>query len=65
MFRKIRNQILVQGTLKKKHYFEGWYYKQVSSNERRVISFIPGISLIDDDFHSFVQYIYGLFCLYS
>lgn len=58
MFKKIRNPILVQGTIKKKHYFEGWYYKQVSSNEKKVISLIPGISLIDDDLHSFVQYIF-------
>lgn len=61
MFKKIRNPMLVQGTFKKKHYFEGWYYKQVSSNEKKVISLIPGISLIDDDLHSFVQYIFVSF----
>lgn len=58
MLRKIRYPILFQGNLKKKHYFEGWYYKQVSKDKREVISFIPGISLFDNDHHSFVQYIF-------
>ena len=58
MLRKIRYPILFQGSFKKKNYFEGWYYKQVSSDERAVISFIPGISLFDNDHHSFVQYIF-------
>ncbi len=59
--KKIINPILFQGNLKKKHYFEGWYYKQISTNDRNVISFIPGISLFDDDPHSFVQYIFVSF----
>lgn len=59
MLDKIKNPILFQGNLKKKHYFEGWYYKQVSKDERTVISFIPGISLSKDDDHSFVQYIFS------
>ena len=49
MLRKIRYPILFQGNLKKKNYFEGWYYKQVSKDEKEVISFIPGISLFDND----------------
>ncbi|WP_035795104.1 tocopherol cyclase family protein [Clostridium akagii] len=59
--KKIKNPILFQGDLKKKHYFEGWYYKQISNDEKNVISFIPGISLFDDDPHSFVQYIFVSF----
>lgn len=55
--RKITHPIVFQGSLKKKHYFEGWYYKQVSQDEKSVISFIPGISTSQDDPHSFVQYI--------
>lgn len=55
---KIKYPILFQGNLKKRHYFEGWFYKQVSEDEKSVISFIPGISLFDNDLHSFVQYMY-------
>ncbi|MER2174313.1 MAG: tocopherol cyclase family protein [Carnobacterium sp.] len=58
MFDKIRNPILFQGTLTKKNYFEGWYYKQVSIDEKNSISFIPGVSLFKGDEHSFIQYIY-------
>jgi len=58
MLKKIREPILFQGDFKKKNYFEGWYYKQVSKNGRDVISFIPGISLFNNDLHSFVQYIF-------
>ncbi|MEI7885485.1 MAG: tocopherol cyclase family protein [Clostridia bacterium] len=58
---KIYKHILFQGNLQKKHYFEGWYYKQVAEDEQQVISFIPGISLFADDPHSFVQYIFVSF----
>ena len=53
--RKDRN--LFQGNLNKKNYFEGWYYKQVSTDGKTAISFIPGISLHASDPHCFVQYI--------
>ncbi|MGO4993997.1 tocopherol cyclase family protein [Jeotgalibaca porci] len=53
--RKDRN--LFQGNLSKKNYFEGWYYKQVSTNGKTAISFIPGISLNASDPHCFIQYI--------
>jgi tocopherol cyclase len=55
---KIRKPLLFQGNNKKENYFEGWYYKQVSMDHKRVISFIPGISLFNNDVHSFIQYIY-------
>ena len=58
---KIRNPLLFQGNMKDKNYFEGWYYKQVSVDEKKVISFIPGVSLAMNDAHSFVQYIYVSF----
>lgn len=48
---------LFQGHLNKKNYFEGWYYKQVSTDGKTAISFIPGISLHASDPHCFVQYI--------
>ncbi|MBE0601135.1 MAG: hypothetical protein IH607_05055 [Firmicutes bacterium] len=31
--------------LRRKNYFEGWYYKQVSADERTVLSLIPGVSV--------------------
>jgi len=56
--KKIIHPLLFQGNNRSKGYFEGWYYKQVSKDEKRVISFIPGISLFDNDVHCFVQYIF-------
>lgn len=57
MPQKIKKDILFQGNLDKRNYFEGWYYKQVSSDKKTSISFIPGISLNPNDSHSFIQYI--------
>lgn len=50
-----KNPILFQGTKKKNHYFEGWYYKAVSNDEQTTIALIPGISLYKDDTHAFIQ----------
>ncbi len=47
-----------QGNLKKSHYFEGWYFKQVSSDFSSVLAIIPGISLAGEP-HSFIQVIDG------
>lgn len=57
MLEKVKHPILFQGNLNKKNYFEGWYFKQVSSNQKTSLSFIPGVSLNKDDPHSFIQYI--------
>lgn len=57
---KILHPELFQGNLKKKNYFEGWYFKHVSKNLDNVFSFIPGISLSDNDPHSFIQVINGI-----
>jgi tocopherol cyclase len=51
---------IFQGNLKKKNYFEGWYFKNVSKDLSNVYSFIPGISLSNDDPHSFIQVINGV-----
>ncbi len=48
-----------QGNLKNKRYFEGWYFKHVSSDLKEVWSFIPGISINEKDPHSFIQVING------
>ena len=39
----------------KNNFFEGWYYKQVSLDEKNIISFIPGVSLNETESHSFIQ----------
>lgn len=50
---------IFQGNLKKSNYFEGWYFKQVSSDFREVLSVIPGVSLAKDR-HAFIQIIDGI-----
>jgi hypothetical protein len=47
-----------QGSLKKKNYFEGWYYKAVAPEGRRMLALIPGVSLGSDP-HAFLQIIDG------
>ena len=44
-----------QGNKKKDNYFEGWYYKLVSKDQSYTIAFIPGVSLVTDDAHAFIQ----------
>lgn len=56
MVSKLKNPIIFQGNLMQKRYFEGWYFKQVSADKKTSISIIPGISLNEEDAHSFVQY---------
>jgi tocopherol cyclase len=41
--------------LARKEYFEGWYYKQVTPDERTVISFIPGLSVRGGKASPFIQ----------
>jgi tocopherol cyclase len=55
MISRIYRPELFQGSLKKKKYFEGWYFKHVKSDGSRIISVIPGISITRNDPHSFVQ----------
>jgi tocopherol cyclase len=57
---KIYNTEIFQGNLKRKNYFEGWYYKHVSNDLSHVYSFIPGISISGNDSHSFIQVINGV-----
>ncbi|PKL92929.1 MAG: hypothetical protein CVV21_00880 [Candidatus Goldiibacteriota bacterium HGW-Goldbacteria-1] len=48
---------MFQGISRKKHYFEGWYYKNVSADSSSAIAVIPGISIVDkNDTHSFIQF---------
>ncbi|MBP9758124.1 hypothetical protein KBD45_00375 [Candidatus Dojkabacteria bacterium] len=51
---------IFQGKLHSKHYFEGWYFKNVSKNLGSVYSFILGISLNSKKPHAFIQVINGI-----
>lgn len=51
--------MLFQGHLKKKHYFEGWYFKQVTGDLLYTVAIIPGISIVKNDPHAFIQVMDG------
>jgi len=57
---KIFNTEVFQGNFKKNRYFEGWYFKNVSSDTNSVYAFIPGVSLGGKNSHSFIQIINGI-----
>ncbi len=57
---RIFRPAMFQGTHKKKDYFEGWYFKNVSADQGEVLSVIPGISFDRNDPHAFVQLINGI-----
>lgn len=59
MFRRLYNPEVFQGNLRKKHYFEGWYFKQVTQDKSYTFSFIPGVSLVENDPHAFIQIMNG------
>lgn len=45
---------------KTRRYFEGWYFKVVSADERQALAFIPGISMsASGERHAFVQVMNG------
>jgi len=48
-----------QGNLRKKNYFEGWYFKQVTRDLSDTVSVIPGISIVKSDPHAFIQVVNG------
>ncbi len=57
---KLYHPEIFQGSLSKKKYFEGWYFKLVTTDERQAIAIIPGIAIYDDaDRHAFIQIING------
>jgi hypothetical protein len=57
--KRIFNPPVFQGSLRKKRYFEGWYFKNVSPDTSTVYSFIPGVTLSKDP-HAFIQIINGI-----
>lgn len=54
---KIIKPFIEQGTITKKNYFEGWYFKQVNQELDKTISFIFGYSTNAKNPHSFIQVI--------
>lgn len=56
-----QNASIFQGNLKKKHYFEGWYFKLVNSQQQEVLAIIPGIATTNDsqESHAFIQILDG------
>lgn len=52
---KIFHPEVFQGSLRKKNYFEGWYFKHVSAGADDAFAVIPGVSL-SEDAHAFIQY---------
>ncbi len=52
-------EMTFKGNLRKKRYFEGWYYKLVSKNLKHSLSIISGISLNKIDPHAFIQVVYS------
>jgi hypothetical protein len=59
---RIRHPEIFQGNLKKRHYFEGWYYKIISADLQTRFAFIPGISLDNktNTSHAFIQVFNGI-----
>lgn len=55
--RKIWNPGIFQGKGKKKDYFEGWYFKSVSNDEKTAFAIIPGLSVTRDHqkSHAFIM----------
>lgn len=56
--RAILNPGTYHGTRQKPPFFEGWYFKLVSADERHKIAIIPGV-ILGKDQHAFVQVIDG------
>ncbi len=49
-----------QGWGKKKKYFEGWYFKLISADEKNAYAFIPGIAMDENgNCHAFIQVLDG------
>jgi hypothetical protein len=52
-----KDPLIFQGKKKNEKYFEGWYFKQVSSDLKNIVSIIPGISKGRECSHAFIQII--------
>ena len=59
MFKNILTPGSYHGLHKKPPFFEGWYYKLVSADEKHKLAIIPGV-ILGQDAHSFVQVLEGV-----
>lgn len=50
---------MYHGFNKKPPFFEGWYYKLISADERHKVALIPGV-ILGQDAHAFVQVLNGV-----
>lgn len=58
---KLFHPEIFQGSLSRRKYFEGWYYKMVSADEMKAIAIIPGIALFNKkERHAFIQVFNGV-----
>lgn len=58
MSRRLFHPEYFQGQRKKKHYFEGWYFKCISADRKRAIAIIPGMAIDPQGaHHAFIQVI--------
>ncbi len=57
LLKKLFDPAIYQGKSKKKNYFEGWYYKLISKEQRHALAVIPGVSFGKraEDRHAFIQ----------
>ncbi len=54
------NSDMYHGWTKKQKYFEGWYYKLVSQDEKSAIAIIPGVAMDErGNKHAFIQVLNG------
>jgi tocopherol cyclase len=61
MLKQLLNPDLFHGQGKRRHFFEGWYFKIVDANKKRTFAFIPGLFLgkTKEESHSFIQLLDG------
>jgi len=55
----ILNPGTYHGTNKKPPFFEGWYYKMVSADEKHKVAIIPGV-ILGKEAHAFIQVLDGV-----
>jgi tocopherol cyclase len=61
--RSIWNPDQYQGWGRRRKYFEGWYFKLISPDEKHALAFIPGISMNEvGQKHAFIQVMDGKKC---
>ena len=57
MWNRTNHPLWYQGVRKKRNYFEGWYFKQVTKDGKATLSLIPGISKAVSSPHAFLHVI--------